>query len=59
VGHSYTYVGSNYGSIVQILIDKKCMNPIILFDEVDKISKTENNFKEQGLLQKSSWSCFE
>jgi ATP-dependent Lon protease len=43
VGHSYTYVGSNWGDIVQILIDKKCMNPIILIDEVDKISKTTNS----------------
>jgi ATP-dependent Lon protease len=50
VGHSYTYVGSNYGSIVQILIDKKCMNPIILFDEVDKISKTENGKEITGIL---------
>ena len=50
VGHSYTYVGSNYGSIVQILIDKKCMNPIILFDEVDKISKTENGKEITGVL---------
>jgi ATP-dependent Lon protease len=50
VGHSYTYVGSNYGSIVQILMDKKCMNPIILFDEVDKISKTENGKEITGIL---------
>ena len=50
LGHSYTYVGSNYGSIVQILIDKKCMNPIILFDEVDKISKTENGKEIVGVL---------
>lgn len=50
VGHSYTYVGSNYGSIIQILIDKKCMNPIILFDEVDKISKTENGKEITGVL---------
>jgi hypothetical protein len=50
VGHSYTYVGSNYGSIVQILIDKKCMNPIILFDEIDKISKTEHGREITGVL---------
>ena len=49
-GHSFTYVGSNFGSIVQILIDKKCMNPIILFDEVDKISKTENGKEITGVL---------
>ena len=50
VGHSYTYVGSSWGEIVQILIDKKCMNPIILIDEVDKISKTENGKEIIGIL---------
>jgi hypothetical protein len=50
IGHSYTYVGSNYGKIVQILIDSKCMNPIILIDEVDKISRTENGKEIIGIL---------
>ena len=50
VGHSYTYVGSTWGQIVQILIDKKCMNPIILIDEVDKISKTEQGREIIGIL---------
>jgi len=49
-GHNYTYVGSTWGSIVQILIDKKCMNPIIFIDEVDKISKTENGKEIVGIL---------
>ena len=39
-GHNYTYVGSTWGGIVQILMDKKCMNPIIYFDELDKVSET-------------------
>jgi ATP-dependent Lon protease len=63
LGHSYTYVGSNYGSIVQILIDKKCMNPIILFDEVDKISKTEHGREITGvlthLLDTTQNNCFQ
>jgi ATP-dependent Lon protease len=50
VGHSYTYVGSTWGQIVQILMDKKCMNPIILIDEVDKISKTEHGKEIIGVL---------
>jgi len=50
VGHSYTYVGSTWGQIVQILIDKKCMNPIILIDEVDKISRTEHGKEITGIL---------
>jgi ATP-dependent Lon protease len=39
-GHSYTYEGSSWGKIVQILMDSKCMNPVIYFDELDKISDT-------------------
>ena len=49
-GHNYTYVGSTWGSIVQILIDKKCMNPIIFIDEIDKISKTEHGKEMVGIL---------
>jgi len=49
-GHNYTYVGSTWGIITQILIDKKCMNPIIFIDEVDKISKTENGKEIIGIL---------
>lgn len=39
-GHSFTYEGSTWGKIVQILIDSKVMNPVIYFDELDKISET-------------------
>jgi ATP-dependent Lon protease len=49
-GHNYTYVGSTWGSIVQILMDKKCMNPIIFIDEIDKISKTEHGREIVGIL---------
>jgi len=49
-GHNYTYVASTWGSIVQILIDKKCMNPIIFIDEVDKISRTEHGREIVGIL---------
>ena len=42
VGHNYTYVGSTWGRIVDILITTKCMNPIIFIDELDKVSQTEN-----------------
>ena len=31
-------------------MDKKCMNPIIVFDEVDKISKTEHGKEITGIL---------
>jgi len=49
-GHNYTYVGSTWGSIVQILMDTQVMNPIIYIDEVDKISKTENGKELIGIL---------
>jgi ATP-dependent Lon protease len=40
-GHNYTYMGSTWGRIADILMTSKCMNPIIFIDEVDKISNTE------------------
>ena len=49
-GHSYTYVGSTWGKIVDILMETKCMNPIIFIDELDKISKTENGKEIIGIL---------
>ena len=42
VGHNYTYVGSTWGRIIDILISTKCMNPIIFIDELDKVSMTEH-----------------
>jgi ATP-dependent Lon protease len=42
IGHNFTYVGSSWGRIVDILITAKCMNPIIFIDEIDKVSQTEH-----------------
>ena len=49
-GHSYTYEGSTWGKIVQILIESKCMNPVIYFDELDKISDTPRGEEIAGIL---------
>ena len=49
-GHNYTYVGSTWGKIVDVLMDKKCMNPIIFIDELDKISNTEHGREIVGIL---------
>ena len=49
-GHSYTYEGSVWGKIVQIIIDSKCMNPVIYFDELDKISDTPKGEEIAGIL---------
>ena len=49
-GHNYTYVGSTWGKIVDTLMDKKCMNPIIFIDELDKVSRTEQGREIIGIL---------
>jgi ATP-dependent Lon protease len=49
-GHSYTYEGSTWGKIVQILVDSKCMNPVIYFDELDKLSETPRGEEIAGIL---------
>jgi len=49
-GHSYTYEGSTWGKIVQILIESKVMNPVIYFDELDKISDTPKGEEIAGIL---------
>jgi len=49
-GHNYTYVGSTWGRIVDILMETKCMNPVIYIDELDKVSKTENGREIIGIL---------
>ena len=49
-GHSYTYEGSTWGKVVDILIKCKCMNPLIYFDELDKISETPKGEEIAGIL---------
>ena len=49
-GHSYTYEGSIYGRIANGLITSKCMDPIIYFDELDKISKSHKGDEITNLL---------
>ena len=49
-GHSYTYEGSHWGKIVDILINCKCMNPVFYFDELDKISQTPKGEEIVGIL---------
>ena len=49
-GHSYTYEGSTWGKIVSIIMKSKCMNPIIYFDELDKVSETPKGEEIIGIL---------
>jgi ATP-dependent Lon protease len=49
-GHSYTYEGSTYGKIIDILIQCKASNPVIFFDELDKVSQSEKGGEVIGIL---------
>jgi hypothetical protein len=50
IGHSYTYEGSIWGRITDALIQSKCMNPVLYFDELDKISGTPHGEEITSML---------
>jgi ATP-dependent Lon protease len=50
VGHSYTYEGSMWGRIVDSLISARCMNPVMYFDELDKVSETPHGQEIVSML---------
>ncbi len=50
VGHDYTYEGSKCGRIIEILQQSECMNPIIYFDELDKLSECSKGNEIENLL---------
>ena len=62
-GYGYTYVHSTWGKIVDILMEAKCMNPIIYVDELDKVSNTENGKEIIGifthLIDSTQNDCFQ
>ena len=49
-GHDYTYEGSGWGKIVDVLVNSKCMNPVIYFDELDKVSQTAKGEEITNIL---------
>lgn len=49
-GHSYTYEGAHWGRIVEMLMETKIMNPVIFFDELDKISNSPKGNEINSLL---------
>jgi len=49
-GHSYTYEGSTCGRIVDVLMKSKYMNPVIYFDELDKVSESAKGQELINLL---------
>ena len=50
VGHGYTYEGSTYGMIARSLMDAKCENPVMFFDELDKVSQTTRGQEINNVL---------
>lgn len=50
VGFNYTYEGSRWGRIADILMKAQCMNPVLFFDELDKISATKHGEEIVNIL---------
>ena len=49
-GHSYTYEGSTWGRIADSLMQSGVMNPVMYFDELDKISSTPHGEEIVSML---------
>jgi ATP-dependent Lon protease len=49
-GHSYTYEGSTWGRIADTLMQCETMNPVLYFDELDKISATAHGEEITSML---------
>ena len=50
IGMNYTYEGSKEGRLATALMEAGCCDPIIYFDEVDKISQTERGSEIENIL---------
>lgn len=50
VGHAFTYEGSMWGRIADALMNARCMNPVLYFDELDKVSTTSHGDEIVSML---------
>lgn len=50
VGHELCYIGSNWGHIINSIMNCKCMNPVLYFDELDKVSNTDKGAEIINIL---------
>lgn len=51
LGHRRTYLESRPGKIVNLLIKSKCMNPVFLIDEIDKMVRNSHGDPISTLLE--------
>ena len=50
LGTVYTYEGSKEGRLAAALMEARCCNPILYFDEVDKVSETDRGHEIISIL---------
>ena len=50
VGHSFTYEGSTWGKIADMVMKSDCMNPVFFMDELDKVSSSSKGEEISNLL---------
>ena len=50
VGHGYTYEGSTYGRIARSMMNAGCENPVMIFDELDKVSMSHKGQEINNIL---------
>lgn len=49
-GHALAYEGSMPGKVADAVMRARCMNPVVVFDEVDKVSDTPKGREVVGVL---------